>query len=140
MLFVHQLELIELGKTSIGNAVRDYIRAFTQRSRWSEENLLTAGEIGKYERRLKEEWGVLFADMEDDLGSEATEAEKIAAAKRIYRWAQLEARLHIRPNCDESFVFRGSFHILANNSEIGWHIDYMARLMAILEPAEATHT
>ncbi|MFE1961556.1 ABC-three component system protein [Streptomyces sp. NPDC059479] len=40
MTFVRQLELIDIGKTRVGIAVRDYIRAFTQRSRWSDDNLL----------------------------------------------------------------------------------------------------
>ncbi|MEU7664333.1 ABC-three component system protein [Streptomyces lincolnensis] len=51
MTFVRQLDLIDIGKTRVGIAVRDYIRAFTQRSRWSDDNLLLPGEISKYERR-----------------------------------------------------------------------------------------
>lgn len=138
MTFVRQLELIDISKTRIGIAVRDYIRAFTQRSRWSDENLLLPGEISKYERRLIEEWNDLFAELEDDLGTAATEAEKVAAAKEIYRWATREARPRIRTGCDEPFVSKGSFHILADDLRVGWHIDFMARLMAVLEPAGAT--
>ncbi|MEU7647057.1 ABC-three component system protein [Streptomyces huasconensis] len=138
MTFVRQLDLIDIGKTRIGIAVRDYIRAFTQRSRWSDDNLLLPGEISKYERRLIEEWQDLFAEMEDNLGAAATEAEKLAAAKEIYRWATREARPRIRIGCDEPFVSKGSFHILANDLQVGWHIDFMTRLMAVLEPAGAT--
>lgn len=137
MTFVRQLGLIDI-KARVGIAVRDYIRAFTQRSRWSDENLLLPGEISKYERRLVEEWQDLFAEMEDDLGPAATEAEKVAAAKEIYRWATREARLRIRVGCDEPFVSKGSFHILADDLQVGWHIDFMTRLMAVLEPAGAT--
>ncbi|MFE7299865.1 ABC-three component system protein [Streptomyces sp. NPDC057579] len=138
MTFVRQLDLIDISKTRVGIAVRDYIRAFTQRSRWSDDNLLLPGEISKYERRLIEEWRDLFAEMEDDLGAAATEAEKLAAAKEIYRWATREARPRIRIGCDEPFVSKGSFHILANDLQVGWHIDFMTRLMAVLEPAGAT--
>jgi hypothetical protein len=138
MTFVRQLHLIDVGSTRVGIAVRDYIRAFTQRSRWSDENLLRPGEISQYERRLIEEWQDLFAEMQDDLGSEATEAEKVAAAKNIYRWATREARRRIRTDCDEPFISKGSFHILADDLIVGWHIDFLARLMTILEPAGAT--
>ncbi|MEU7175235.1 ABC-three component system protein [Micromonospora tulbaghiae] len=137
MIFVRQLHLIELGSTQVGIAVRDYIRAYTQRSRWSDDNLLLPGEIGQYERRLVEEWRDHFAEMEDDLGPTAAEAQKVEMAKIVYRWATREARRRIRPDCDEPFVSKGSYHILADDLRIGWHVDFIARLMAILEPVEA---
>ncbi|SEQ97808.1 ABC-three component system protein [Streptomyces radiopugnans] len=135
--FVRQLDLIDLGGARVRIAVRDYLRAFTQRSRWVKENLLQLGELDRYERRLVEEWEELFAEMEDDLGEEATEAEKVAAARGIYRWAMREARHRIRPECDEPFVTKGSFHMLADEQQIGWHIDFAARLMTLLELAGA---
>lgn len=135
--FVRQLDLIDLGAARVRNAVRDYLRAFTQRSRWTKENLLQPGEIRRYERRLTEEWEELFAAMEDDLGPETTEAQKVAAARDIYRWAMREARHRIRPECDEPFVTKGSFHMLADDQQIGWHIDFAARLMTLLEPVGA---
>ncbi|MFJ4921745.1 ABC-three component system protein [Streptomyces sp. NPDC088725] len=132
--FVRQMELIELGSKRVNRAVRDYMRAVTQRSRWLNENLLLPRELGGYERRLIEEWEELFDDMVDTLGREAAEAEKIAAATRIYRWAMTETQRRIRPECDEPFVAKGSFHILADDYRIGWHVDFVARLMAVLEP------
>ncbi|MET7483515.1 ABC-three component system protein [Streptomyces sp. NPDC005538] len=136
--FVQQLELIELGSNRVNKAVRDYMRAFSQRSRWLKENLLLPKEISRYERRLTEEWEDLFDEMVDVLGAEAAEAEKIAAARSIYRWAMTEARWRIRPECDEPFVAKGSFHILADEYKVGWHMDFVARLMAVLEPTETT--
>ncbi|MFD7408569.1 ABC-three component system protein [Streptomyces sp. NPDC059866] len=136
--FVRQLELIELGSRRVNRAVRDYMRAVTQRSRWLNENLLLPRELSRYERRLVEEWEELFDDMVDTLGVEAAEAEKIAAATRIYRWAMTEAQQRIRPECDEPFVAKGSFHILADDYKVGWHMDFVARLMAVLEPVETT--
>ncbi|WP_329574934.1 hypothetical protein OG500_38065 [Kitasatospora sp. NBC_01250] len=139
MTFVRQLGLINAGGAQVRIAVRDYIRAFTQRSRWSHDNLLLTGEIGRYERRLVEEWEDLFADMEGNLGPNAAETEKVAAAKEVYRWVTKEARRPIRPDCDEPFVSKGSFHILADDLRIGWHIDFLARLIAVLEPAAVSH-
>ncbi|MER5307503.1 ABC-three component system protein [Streptomyces sp. NPDC002773] len=135
--FVRQLNLIDLGAPRVGRAVRDYMRAFTQRSRWSDENLLLPGEIGRFERRLVEEWGEIFDDMRDELGDEAAEAAKVAAARQIYRWAMTQARGRIRKECDEPFLTKGSFHMLADDREVGWHIDFVARLMSMLEPTEA---
>jgi hypothetical protein len=137
--FVHQLKLIGVGDVRVGFAVRDYVRAFTQRSRWSAENLLRAGELGKYERRLVEEWQSRFAEMAEELGPEATEEEeKKKEAKLIYSWVDREARFPIRTDCDEVFVTKGSYQMLADELKVGWHPDFSARLIELLEPARAS--
>jgi hypothetical protein len=58
-----------------------------------------------------------------------------AAAKALYRWVEQEARYSIRPGCEEPFVTTGSFHMLAEGLDVGWHPQYAARLMTLLEPA-----
>ncbi|MGW0055866.1 ABC-three component system protein [Nocardia nova] len=136
-IFVRQLELIGTGTERVRLAVRDYIRAFAQRSRWSDENLLRAGELGEYERRLVEEWEARFAEMREDLGPEATEEEMKREAKLIYRWVDREARPQIRTGLEEVFIPKGSYHMLADELKVGWHPDFTARLMALLEPAES---
>lgn len=134
-IFVHQLRLLGVGDNRVRRAVQDYLRAFTQRSLWSNDNLLRPGELGKYERRLVDEWETRFDFMSDELGEQAAEADKVREAKAIYRWVEQEARFAIRPSCDEPFVTKGSYHMLADDMQVGWHPDFVARLMALLEPA-----
>jgi uncharacterized small protein (DUF1192 family) len=134
-MFVRQLALTGVNEIRVRLAVRDYLRAFTQRSRWSDENLLRPGEIGEYERRLVEEWETRFAVMQDELGEEAAEEDKRRQAKAIYAWVEQTARFPIRPGCDEPFVTKGSYQLLADDLRVGWHADFMTRLMALLEPA-----
>lgn len=136
-MFVRQLDLIGVGSNRIGIAVRDYLRAFEQRSRWLSDGLLQVGEIHRYERRLTEAWEDEFAAMEDELGTAATEDQKTAAALQIYRWATTAANYRIRNECDEPFVCKGSLHMLADELTIGWHIDFAVRLMTLLEPSGA---
>lgn len=135
--FVQQLGLAGVGSARVRIAVRDWLRASTQRDRWSNENLLRPGEIGIYERRLTEEWEVRFEAMRDDLGEQAAELEMTTAAKALYKWVEQEARYSIRPGCEEPFVTTGSFHMLAEDLDVGWHPQYAARLMTLLEPAES---
>lgn len=71
--FVKQLELIKAGKRRIASAIRDYYRAFEQRSRWVREDLIGAMDLHKYERRLTEEWELVFDAMRDELGEAPTE-------------------------------------------------------------------
>ncbi|WP_369020563.1 ABC-three component system protein [Streptomyces californicus] len=132
--FVRQLMLAGIGNARIRMAVRDYLRAYEQRSRWSNENLLRPGELGGYERRLVEEWERRFNVMVDDLGEVAAESEMRAQAKRLYAWVEQDARYRIRAGCDEAFVTTGSYQMLADEQRVGWHPEFEARLMALLEP------
>ena len=40
--------------------------------------------------------------------------------------------IRIRPKCQEAFIMRGSYHILANQLKIGWHVDFFERLKQLL--------
>ena len=135
-VFVRQLDLIGVGEKRVERAVRDYLRAYTQRSRWMRENLLIPGELGRYERRLQDEWETLFTVIEDELGPQAAEESKAEAARKIYRWAEIELRENIRPECTDPFVCKGSMHILADDQKVGWHPDFEARLLEVLEPVK----
>jgi hypothetical protein len=135
--FVRQLELIRATRQRIANAVRDYYRAFEQRSRWLRDDLLLVGELGSYERRLIEEWGMMFEAMKNELGAEEAEAAKEKAARELLRWAE-HVVLPIRKNVTEPFVTRGSFHMLADAPHVGWHPEFRDRLAKLLATAEST--
>lgn len=134
--FVHQLRLLAISDKRVAFAVRDYLRAFTQRSRWAQDGLLLAGELGRYEQRLIEEWDRMFTRMCDELGTGAAEEEKKQCARDLYAWVESHADIRIRRECTEPFVTRGSYQILANELDVGWHPDFLVRLAAILEPAQ----
>ena len=55
-VFVEQLRLIGVNPNRVFHAIRNYYRAFEQRSRWVREDLLYVGELDRYEARLIEEW------------------------------------------------------------------------------------
>lgn len=134
--FVRQLELTGIGQKRIIRAVRDYYRAFEQRSRWVREELVHVGELGRYERRLREEWQSLFDRMEDDLGSDAAENARQKAAQQLYAWVE-DACFPIRPKVQERSLTQGSFHMLADDMKVGWHPQFRERLKSLLEPEAA---
>lgn len=132
--FVGQVRLAEVSDRRIKYAVRDYLRAYAQRSRWARLNLMQPDELENYERILREEWELIFAQACDELGSDAAEAEKVRVARTIYAWVESAAVPPIRSMCTEGFVKRGSYHILAESNQVGWHPDFLERLSRILEP------
>lgn len=136
--FVQQIKLTTTHSKRIMSAIQDYYRAFEQRSRWQRQNLLFIRDLKTYEKRLTEEWELIFAAAEDRIGSEASETEKKQAAQEVLAWAESgNVRSRIKPAVSESFITRGSLHILANQMRIGWHPEFRARIQTILEGGES---
>lgn len=133
--FVRQMEIIQAGKRRVANAIRDFYRAFEQRSRWLREELIESLDLQNYERRLTEEWELVFDAVRDDLGEEAAEEMKEKAARSVLTWAE-RTTIPIRPAVTEPFISRGSLHILSDELRIGWHPDFRERLASILDSEE----
>ena len=132
-IFHEQLKLICLGNHRMQLALRDYYRAFRQRASWVRNDLLYVNELGQYEQRLIDEWEHAFAAMEETLSetNNATEEEKAKEGRQLF--SDIEKRdIRIRPKCQEAFIMRGSYHILANQLKIGWHVDFFDRLKQVL--------
>jgi len=45
------------------------------------------------------------------------------------------ANIYIRPQCQQPYIHRGSFQILADKLKIGWHPEFLARLEHLLSSA-----
>ncbi len=136
-VFVQQLRLCNIGAKRVLAAIREYFRAFEQRSRWLREDLVLVGELDRYERRLIEEWELVFERIKDDLGKATAEDAKQRAAQEVYRWVE-ESVFPIRANVTEPFVTRGSYQILSDRLRVGWHPEFMDRLRHLLEPETAS--
>jgi len=133
--FVRQLELIKAGKHRVASAIRDYFRAFEQRSRWLRDDLVVDMDLYRYEKRLFEEWEIVFEAMRDEIGDAATDEAKETAARSVLTWVERNT-IPIRPNATTPFVSRGSFHMLADEVRIGWHPDFQDLLSHVLKARE----
>ena len=138
-VFVQQLVLIAATQEQLAVAIRDYYRAFTQRSRWLRRELLGVDEIDRFEERLVDEWRFVFANLTAELASGAAEPAKQHCGRQILIRVAETAKARIRERYDESFMTRGTLHGLADNHRVGWHPDFEARLEALLTSA-VNHT
>lgn len=136
MVFVHQMRLIEISSRRIVLAIQDYFRAFEQRSRWMREELLLVGELDQYETRLVDEWERLFEQMRDELGDDAAEDAKRAAAQSVFKWVESGMHPPIRSGMQEPTIARGSYQMLADGQHVGWHLNFRDRLAILLAPTE----
>lgn len=129
--FVHQLRLISLANARIRECIYDHNRAFAQRSLWQREKLIGAGELRGYERTLVEEWKRHFLPETDDL-DDADESTRCDRARKQLIRLGASTLPRIRPGVDATYVASGSFHMLADNLEIGWHPEWLARMRELL--------
>ena len=136
-MFVYQIELVTTNARRIGFAIRDYFRAYEQRSRWIRRDLVLDMELHKYEKRLVEEWEMAYERIRDEIGTGATDDVMKKAGLGLLSWAE-NALLPIRKNVTESFISRGSFHLLADATRVGWHPNFRERLAAVLKAQEPT--
>jgi hypothetical protein len=130
--FVMQLRLISLANERIRMAIHDHNRAFAQRSRWLRENLLPGDELEIYEQRLREEWRrIWLPETDDELGGldDAAAEERGRSVLKACSEGIIEP---IRPKFSAAHINRGSFHILAEDRQIGWHHDWVERLQTML--------
>jgi hypothetical protein len=130
-LFVKQIEIIAAGKRRVANAIRDYYRAYEQRSRWLREDLVVGLDLRRYEARLTEEWEAVFEAMRDELGTEATDTAKLAAARTVLTWAE-RASFPIRPGITGPFLCKGSIHMISDEGRIGWHPEFRGLLADLI--------
>ena len=93
-VFVRQALLAGIGPKRILAAIRDYYRAFAQRSRWMREELLLVGELDSYERLLCEEWELQFHRLVDEIGDEAAE-EAMHRHRHVRGQAEARGRHHV---------------------------------------------
>ncbi|QAY66369.1 ABC-three component system protein [Paenibacillus protaetiae] len=121
--FVKQLQIISLSEKRIELALRDYYRAFMQRSRWISDQLVSISELERYERRLHEAWEEYFEILTEAGIEGLTSAELETKGKTLYDRLMQANHLSIRQGCTEPYVLKGSYHILADKVEvpIGWH-------------------
>ncbi|WP_210642769.1 ABC-three component system protein [Pseudomonas sp. Tri1] len=133
--FVKQLEIIDAGRRRVSSAIRDFYRAYEQRSRWVREDLVVTLDISRFEKRLTEEWENVFDAVCDEVGEAATDAERKAAARSVLQWAE-RTSIPIRPGVTEPFLCRGSLHMIADEGNIGWHPDFKTLLDTVLNGTE----
>ncbi len=130
-VFVSQVKWTRASAKRIANAVRDYLRAYTQRSRWVREQLVMEVELSDYDRRLREAWDVAFLAICDELGPTTTAEVREAAARQVLSWAE-SVDMPLRRGVVERFVATGSLHMLSDEGSVGWHPDFRTLISPVL--------
>ncbi len=133
-VFIHQLKIIGIENPKrVLFAIKDYYRAFSQRTRWINERLLHINELDRYEDKLVDIWDRKFQQMKDKLGNQASEQIMKEAAVSLYEWIESGELPPIRKKVDEAIIARGSYHILSERQVVGWHPKFKQRIKEVLD-------
>ena len=120
-VFVRQMRLVNVRDAPAASAVKDYYRAFTQRSKWAREELLLDEDAETYDSALKDAFQREAEANEDSLPT-TDDKSKMEAGRKLFHWS----RRHNQPlrNRHEQWLSAGSFQMLSDRKLLGWHPNF----------------
>jgi hypothetical protein len=121
--FIEQLKLVRIGDRRVKYAISDFYRASSQRSKWIRDLSISITDLEEFDNKLHREWGEIFGIMEEELAGETNE-DMLSKKGREFYGLIMKLNFHIRTRCTEEFITRGSYHMLANQLKLGWHLHY----------------
>jgi hypothetical protein len=130
--FVHQLRLVGVSERNLRRAIVDYYRAVNQSAKWLSESLIGFHELQRFEDNLRDEWGRAFDNMLEDIPGDSTEEAKQELGRALFRRLSDSNAVTVRSRYSDPFYSRGTRHLLADSTQIGWHPEFEARLRELL--------
>lgn len=136
--FVTQLRWIALDETRLWKSIRDYHRAFAQRSYWLRHQLMPEGELDRFAARVRDEWENIFDKKCAEMARHGRTDLDIVGQEILEDLSE-QSRARIRDRFEEGWFSRGVFHALADgeigipDDPIGWHPEFVEKLGELLD-------
>lgn len=119
-IYVEQLKAINCNEEELLDAIHDYIRAGSEKNRYAKEFEITSAKFDEYYKDLKAYWKNISAPRfrikeqftDEDIGY------------KVYNEATIYKGKLNKQEPEQSYTYKGAFHFLANESEIGWHPEW----------------
>jgi len=112
--FVKQLKLIDCNDGDVLDAIDNFLRASTERTRYAEEARVSNQDFVEFERNLVERWKNIF-------GSEADEYRPTVSGRKVYFKTTNHKEKLMGVETEQYYTTKGAYQRLSNNSELGWH-------------------
>ena len=124
-VFVQQLDLIQAEQDERLRAVSDFLQASANKVKWAETLLIHGGSLVEFDNTLARHHGLVAKELRT---THVGQPELVIGRLTYYRCSQHQTLLegHSVPD----FFVPGCFHHLADCCRIGWHPDYLAKLMS----------
>lgn len=127
-VYVKQLGLVDATDREKRAAISDYQKAYGQRSKWLRDGRVTQADYDKFDAELHYDWKSRFELMQD-LTENKSEDDCTQAGHKFYRDFYVNPK-HTMPSFKNkgSNISKGSYQMLSNKKEVGWHPDYKEKL------------
>lgn len=122
-VFVKQLEFIELRNDEILTAIEDYYKADLNRLKWREKGVLSIEDLEAFDKDLKNTYSHEKYRI-NILNSSLSDEEKGAL---LYVYCQ-DKDIKLAQQNPPARTVQGTYQVLSNNKELGWHPDWSQKL------------
>ncbi len=123
-----QLEIIDATNFQKTRSLRTEWRARYQRNKWIEDDPSTSHKIQQYNKHLVEEWQDQWHSIKDYLATTSPDDNtKKEKGRTLLDWSHNVAPQTVRPirsTWTNSDLVRGTYQMLANELEVGWHPEF----------------
>jgi hypothetical protein len=128
--FVKQLIAIEMYPPRIEWAMRDYYRAYAERTDWVKDNLIFDWSLLDYEQRLEEIWTSTFLKQCNSYRRKIGHALEAFEDVECLEFGTelfdtlMDVDIRIRQDVEEKYIMRGTIHYLADKQHdlvVKWH-------------------
>lgn len=116
-MYVEQLESIGCKEDEKLEAIHDYYRAITERNRFARDYEISREKFEQYYNDLIEKWKAISRPR---FRNAKMKNEAIVGYDVFYETIQYKGKLY-NYEPEQSYTYKGAYHHLANELEIGWH-------------------
>lgn len=126
--YVKQLGLVDATDREKRAAINDYQKAYGQRSKWLRDGRVTQDDYDKFDAELRYDWKSRFELMQD-ITENKSEDDCTRVGHEFYRDFYVNPK-HTMPIFKNkgSNISKGSYQMLSDKKEVGWHPDYKEKL------------
>lgn len=120
-LYVEQLKAINCTEDELLEAIHDYIRASSEKNRYAKEFEITSKKFELYYEDLKKYWNNISSPrfrIRENFSNEDI-------GYKVYNETTLYKGKLNKQEPEQSYTYKGAFHYLANETEIGWHPEWI---------------
>lgn len=124
-LYVEQLKIIDCGENEILEAIHDYLRSKSEKSRYAKEFEVTEPKFMAYYEDLKQHW-TKISRPRFKINPQSLTLEDIGY-QVFYETILYKGKLN-NQEPEQSYTYKGAYHHLTNESQIGWHPSWENKL------------
>jgi hypothetical protein len=121
--YVRQLELIDLDRTRILQAITDFLKASSDRTEWGLRGEIYTPSFDAFDAEIHQTWSNHSLVVDAKFSSD----QAIPRGRSLFGVCMTH-QLHLQGILPPQHFIRGCFHKLADTQALGWHPDFQTLL------------